>query len=122
VRGPIVYQQDRQAVRLFCNKCRGSTAQRPCVRLRPLAYVTGDIPRDSIGPPLERGAEVYVVWSGHVSAPDTRLALIKAWVFFVRESRDPAEGVRTSLRGVQIPPKGSGLLTWESRSVLEGPG
>ena len=31
-----------------------------------------------------------MVWSGHVSAPDPRLALIKAWVFFVPESRDPA--------------------------------
>jgi hypothetical protein len=33
-----------------------------------------------------------MAWSGHVSAPDPRLALIKAWVFFVPESRDPAEG------------------------------
>jgi hypothetical protein len=29
------------------------------------------------------------VWFGHVSAPDPRLALIKAWVFFALESRDP---------------------------------
>jgi hypothetical protein len=33
-----------------------------------------------------------MVWSGHVSTPDPRLALIKAWVFFIPESRDPAEG------------------------------
>jgi hypothetical protein len=33
-----------------------------------------------------------VVWSGHVSAPDPRLGLIKAWVFFVPESQDPAKG------------------------------
>jgi hypothetical protein len=33
-----------------------------------------------------------MVWSEHVSAPGPRLALIKAWVFFVPESRDPAEG------------------------------
>jgi hypothetical protein len=33
-----------------------------------------------------------MVWSGHVSAPDPRLTLIKAWVSFVPESRDPAEG------------------------------
>jgi hypothetical protein len=32
-----------------------------------------------------------MVWSRHVSALDPRLALIKAWVFFVPESRDPAE-------------------------------
>jgi hypothetical protein len=38
----------------------------------------------------ERGAEAYAVWSGHVSAPDPCLAMMKAWVFFVSESRDPA--------------------------------
>jgi hypothetical protein len=47
------------------------------------------VPRGSIGAPPERGAEAYAVWSGHVSAPDLRLALIKAQVFFVPESRDP---------------------------------
>jgi hypothetical protein len=31
-----------------------------------------------------------VVWSEHVSALDPRLTLIKAWVFFVPESRDLA--------------------------------
>jgi hypothetical protein len=31
-----------------------------------------------------------MVWPGHVSAPGLRLALIKAWIFFVLESRDPA--------------------------------
>jgi hypothetical protein len=38
--------------------------------LRPLAYITGSVPRGSIRSPPERGAEAYVVWSGHVSAPD----------------------------------------------------
>jgi hypothetical protein len=52
----------------------------------PLAYVTCTMPRGSIGAPTEREAEAYTVWSGHVSAPDPRLALIKAWVFFVPES------------------------------------
>jgi hypothetical protein len=47
------------------------------------------MPRGSIGAPPERGAEAYTVWSGHVSAPDPCLALIKAWVFFAPESRDP---------------------------------
>jgi hypothetical protein len=54
-----------------------------------LAYVTRTMPRGSIGAPPERGAEAYAVWSGQVSALDPRLALIKAWVFFVPESRDP---------------------------------
>jgi hypothetical protein len=48
------------------------------------------MPRGSIGAPPERGAEAYTVWSGHVLVLDPRLALIKAWVFFVPESRDPA--------------------------------
>jgi hypothetical protein len=43
-----------------------------------LAYVTGSRPRGSIGSPPERGAEAYAAWSGHMSAPDPRLALIKA--------------------------------------------
>jgi hypothetical protein len=68
-------------------------AQGPYVRLRPLAYVMGSRPCGSIGTSPERGAEAYMVWSGHVSAPDPCMALIKAWVFFVPESRDPAEGV-----------------------------
>jgi hypothetical protein len=55
-----------------------------------MAYVTGSVPRGNIGAPPERGAGAYMVWSGHVSAPDPHLALIKAWVFFVSESRDPA--------------------------------
>jgi hypothetical protein len=78
-----------QAARLIRNKCRGHTAQRPYVKLCPLAYVTCTMPRGSIGAPPERGAEAYTVWSEHVSALDHRLALIKAWVFFVLESLDP---------------------------------
>jgi hypothetical protein len=58
------------------------------------------MPRGSIGAPPERAAEAYTVWSGHVSAPDPRLALIKAWVFFVPESRDPAvSGLDPTERG-----------------------
>jgi hypothetical protein len=86
----IACQWNGQAARLVRNKCRGCAAQRPYVRLRPLAYVTCTMPCGSIGAPPERGAEAYTVRSGHVSAPDPRLALIKAWVFSVPESRDPA--------------------------------
>jgi hypothetical protein len=78
-------------VRLIRNKCRGRAAQRPYVRLRPLAYITGSGPRGSIGSPPERGAEAYTVWSRHVSALDPRLALTKVQVFFVPESWDPTE-------------------------------
>jgi hypothetical protein len=67
-----------QAARPFRNKCRGRAAQRPYDWLRPLAYVTGSRPRGSIGSPPERGVGALAVWSGHVSAPDPCLALIKA--------------------------------------------
>jgi hypothetical protein len=70
LRRQIACQRNSQAMRLLRNKCRDRVAHMPYVRLRPLAYVTGDMPCDSIGPPPERGAEVYMVWSGHVSAPD----------------------------------------------------
>jgi hypothetical protein len=43
-------------------------------------------PRGSIGAPPERGVGVHMVRFGHVSVPDPRLALIKAWVLFVPES------------------------------------
>jgi hypothetical protein len=86
----ITCQRNGQAARLIRNKCRVRAAQRPYVRLRRLAHVTGSVPRGNIGAPPERGVESYVVWSGYVSAPDPFLALIKACVFFVSESRDPA--------------------------------
>jgi hypothetical protein len=96
----ITCQWNGQATRLIRNKCRDRTAQRPYIMLRSLAYVTGSRPCGSIGAPPERGAEAYTVWSGHVSAPDPRLALIKAWVFFVLESRDPAvSGLDPTQRG-----------------------
>jgi hypothetical protein len=75
LRGHIVCQRDRQAARLLRSKCRGSAAQRPYVRLRPLAYVRGDSPRGSIGPPPERGVEAHWIKSGHVPVPDPRQSL-----------------------------------------------
>jgi hypothetical protein len=84
LRRHITCQLDRQ--RLLRNKC---AAQRPYVWLCPQAYVTGSRPRGSIGSPPERGVGALAVWFGHVSAPDPRLALIKAWVFFALESWDP---------------------------------
>jgi hypothetical protein len=99
-RGGTSPEWNGQAPRLVRNKCRDRAAQRPYVRLRLLAYVTCTMPRGSIGAPPEWGVEAYVVWSGHVSAPDPRLALTKAWVFFVPESRDPAmSGLDPTHRG-----------------------
>jgi hypothetical protein len=66
---------------------RGSEA----LRLVPPAGLRhGQQPRGSIGSPPEQGMGAHAVRSGHMSAPDPRLALIKAWVFFALESRDPA--------------------------------
>jgi hypothetical protein len=89
LRRHIAYQWSGQAARLIRIKCRGRSAQRPYVWLRPLAYVTGSRPRGSIGSPPEQGVGEHAVWSGHVSAPDPRMAFIKAWVFFALETRDP---------------------------------
>jgi hypothetical protein len=86
----IACQRNGQVARLIRNKCRGRAVPRPYVRLRSLAYVTCSRPRGSIGSPPRRGAEAYTIRSGHVLAPDPRLALIKAWAFSVPESRDPA--------------------------------
>jgi hypothetical protein len=86
----IACQRNGQVARLILIKCRGRVAQRPYVRLRPLAYVTCSRPHGSIGSPPGWGAKAYTIRSRHVSAPDPRLALTKAWVFSVPESRDPA--------------------------------
>jgi hypothetical protein len=96
------------------------------VRLRPLAYVTGSRPHGSIGSLLERGAETYAVWSGHVLAPDPRLALVKAWVLFVPESRDlavsgpdPAQGVRARPRRLWTLPGGP-VRTYRGTALSHG--
>jgi hypothetical protein len=132
----ITCQWNGQAARLVRNKCRGRAAQRPYVRLRPLAYVMGSRSRGSIGAPPKRGTEAYTVWSGHVSAPDPRLALIKARVFLVPESRDPAgggldltqmgpgpvPGVRFALVGVRGFTRRSGLYMQGSDAYPWGSG
>jgi hypothetical protein len=94
-----------------------------------LAYVTCTMPRGSIGAPPERGAEAYTVRSEHVSAPDPRLALIKAWVFSVPESRDPAvSGLDPTQRGpepilgVQFAPVEVLDLTRRSGLYIQGYG
>jgi hypothetical protein len=90
LRRHIACQWNGQAARLILNKCGSRVAQRPYARIHSLAYVTCTMLRGSIGAPPERGAEVHTIRSGHVSAPNPRLALIMAWVFSVPESRDPA--------------------------------
>jgi hypothetical protein len=109
MRQHIACQWDGQAARVIRIKCRGRVAQRPYVRLHPLAYVTGSRPRGSIWSPPERGVGAHAVWSGHMSAPDPRLALIKAYVFLVSESRDPAVSGPDPAVSDPDPSCGSGL-------------
>ena len=115
-RGHIACQQGGQAARPLRNKCRDRAVQRPYVRLRPLAYVTGNKPRGSIGSPPERGAQAHRIKPGHVSVPDPCLG-----------QGIPCPGTslrvaRTLLGGIRTPSKGPGMLTWESRTVFGGPG
>jgi hypothetical protein len=84
LRRHITCQLDRRRASSAIN-----ATQRPYVWLHPLTYITGSRPRGSNGSPPERGVGALAVWSGHVSAPNPLLSLIKAWVFFALESRDP---------------------------------
>jgi hypothetical protein len=94
----------------------------------PAGLRHGSRPRGSIGALPKRGAEACTVWSGHVSAPGPRLALIKAWVFFVPESRDPAvSGPDPTQRGlgpvpgVRFAPAEVLDLTRRSSLYIQGP-
>jgi hypothetical protein len=75
LRGHIACQQGGQVACPFRNKCRDRVAQRPYVRLCPLAYVTGNKPRGSIGSLPERGAQVHRIRPGHVAVLDPCLHL-----------------------------------------------
>jgi hypothetical protein len=75
LRRHIACQQGGKAARPLRNKCRDRVAQRPYVRLSPLAYVMGNKPRGSIGSPPEQGAQAHRIKPGHVSSPDPCLGL-----------------------------------------------
>jgi hypothetical protein len=116
LRRHIACQQGGQAARPLRNKCRDRAAQRPYVRLRPLAYVTGNKPRGSIGSPPERGAQAHMIKPGHVSVPDPCLG-----------QGIPCPGTllwvtRSLLGGIRTPSKGPDTLTWGSRTVFGGSG
>jgi hypothetical protein len=115
LKGHIARQQGGQAARPFRNKCRDRAAQRPCVRLRPLAYVTSNKPRDSIGSPPERGVQVQDKARARASTgPLLRLGyplsrdLVMGGPDLTREDPDPIQGTRHA--------------NWESRTVFGGPG
>jgi hypothetical protein len=70
-----------------------------------------------------------VVWSGHVSAPNPRLVLIKVRVLFVPESWDPVvSGLDPTQRGprplpgVRFVPMEVLDLTWRSNPYTQGSG
>jgi hypothetical protein len=116
LRWHIACQQGGQAARPLCNKCRDRAAQRPYVRLRPLAYVMGNKPRGIIGSPPERGAQAHRIKPEHASVLDPCLG-----------QSNPCPGTslrvaRTLLGGIRTPPKGPVTLTWESPTVFRGPG
>jgi hypothetical protein len=67
LRGHIACQEGGQAARPFRNKCRVHTVYGPYVRLRPLAYVTGNEPRGCFGSPPERGAHAQGKARPHIS-------------------------------------------------------
>jgi hypothetical protein len=98
LRGHIACQQGGQAARSLRNKCRDHAVQRPYVRLRPQAYVTGNKPCGSIGSPPEQGAQAHWIKPGHVSVPDLFLGQgvpcpgTSLWV------------ARSLLGGIQTPP------------------
>jgi hypothetical protein len=108
------------------------------VRIDPLAYVTGRRPRGSIGSPLGRGAEPYMMGSRHVPAPDPCLAFGQGLSNFRPRAPGPhrerfgplAKGTGSHLRGlVRIrgglgPPLGVlpanlGALPWGSRLTAD---
>jgi hypothetical protein len=115
-------------VRPFHNKCRDRTAQRPCVRIRPLAYVTGNKPRGSIGPLLEQGAQVHKIKPGHVSVPDPCLGQgipcpgTSLWVvrtLLGGSGSHPRDltcylGVSDRIRGSGLCVQGFGVSSWRS--------
>jgi hypothetical protein len=104
LRRHIACQQGGQAAHPLRNKCRDRAAQRPYVRLRSLAYVTGNKPRSCIGSPPERGAQAHRIKPGHVSVPDPCLGQgipyprTSLWV-----ARTLLGGIRTPSDIVEVP-------------------
>jgi hypothetical protein len=116
LRRHIARQQGGQAACPLRNKCGDRAAQRPYVRLRPLAYVTGNKTCGSIGSPPEWGAHAHRIKPRNVSVLDPCLGQgiscprTSLWV------------ARILLGGIRTPSKGPSTLTWESRTVFGGPG
>jgi hypothetical protein len=130
LRWHIACHQGGQATRPLRNKCRDCAAQRPYVRLRLLAYVTGNKPRGSIGSPPERGAQAHRTKSGHVSVPDPCLgqgipcpgtSLWMAWTLPGR-IRTPSKGPWHAYLGVPDRIRGPGLCAQGSGASLRRSG
>jgi hypothetical protein len=120
LRRHIACQWSGQAARFIRNKRRGHAAQRPYVRLGPQAYVTGSGPRGSIGSPPERGAEAYMAWSGHVSAPTPAWSWLRSGYSLSQNPETLPWVARTPHRGVRDPYQGSGSCPWRSWTLPRG--
>jgi hypothetical protein len=83
--------------------------------LHPLAYVTGNMPRVSIGSPPGRGAQAHGIRPEHVSVPDPCSCqgfpcpgtLLRSGLY--SEDLDPIQGTRYVYTGVLGHNRGSGL-------------
>jgi hypothetical protein len=122
LKGHIACQRDSQAVRLLHNKCRDSVAQRPYVRLRPLAYVTRDRPRGSIGSPPGRGAVALCrqvrTWLGLDTCRHRTPARARPGYSLPQSPGTRLWEVRTPRRAVRDPTRRSGLHSRGPRTLL----
>jgi hypothetical protein len=89
------------------------------VRLRPLAYVTGNMPRDIIGSSPERGAEAHCIKPEHASAPDPSMYLTSSRLL---SGSGPCRGwPGPHLEGSGSHPRGPSSSMWGSWAAPGGP-
>jgi hypothetical protein len=94
----------------------------PYVRLRLLAYVTGRGPCGSIGSPPGRGAELYMMGSRHVPAPDPCLVFDQGLSIFRPSAPGPRrERSRPLAKGSSSHLRGPGMHTWRPQTSPESP-
>jgi hypothetical protein len=128
LRRHIACQQGGQSARPLRNKCRDRAAQRPYVRLRTLAYITGNKPHSSIGSPPERSASVQdKAWTRVSTGPLLRPGyplfwdLVMGGPVLTRRDPDPIQGTQHAylgvpdrIRGFGLCVQGSGASSWRS--------
>jgi hypothetical protein len=124
LRGHIAYQQGEQAARPLRNKCRDRAAWRPYIRLRSLAYVTGNQPRGSNGSPPEQGAQALRIKPNTCQYWTLAYARVspvpgpRCGPNLTRRDLDPIQGARHVYLGISDRNLGSGLCAQGSGSLL----